>query len=164
MPIKLWWERTQIFYFSHHRSSPRDGQRGKPHIPSCAVPTSLQQNLFSQVKPVGAVMQQRSVCRAADGVCTQQQSWWVSGAAISSGFGEERKQPCCTITSAMGRRDFFWIPRGDYLIRWKMSGDILFISANVTQTCKEGDSAIWPYYLNCFVANASKTEYKTDCT
>lgn len=75
MPIKLWRERTQIFYFSHHRSSPRDGQRGKPHIPSCAVPTSLQQNLFSQVKPVGAVMQQRSVCRAADGVCTQQQSW-----------------------------------------------------------------------------------------
>lgn len=43
----------------------------------------------------------------------------------------------------MGRRDFFLIPHDDYLICWKTStqSDILFIVANVTQICKEGDSA-----------------------
>lgn len=95
------------------------------------------------------------LCKTTDSICTQ---WWiclVSRVAITNNFRREKPAVLHNyVALAMGRRDFFLIPHDDYLIQWKMSSDILFISANVTQTCKEGDSAIRPYYLNCFVANA----------
>lgn len=128
-----------------------------PYIPSDTQPTSLQQNVFPWVhKPVGVIIS----CALITVQDFRQYLHTVvdlSSLKSSHNLYFRREKPAVLhnyVALAMGRRDFFLIPHDDYLIHWKMSSDILFISANVTQTCKEGDSAIRPYYLNCFVANA----------
>lgn len=155
--------------FAGHRCWPCDGHtQQSPHTYIYnPVPTYLYNPLhYNRMFFLEYTNQQELLshtlllmCKARDRICSQRWICLLSRVAITNNF-RKRDKPAVLhnhIGFGNGKEgEIFLIPHDDCLICWKMSTqtDILFIVANVTRFCEEGDSAAWPYYLNCFVANA----------